>query len=496
MVVDPSPSPPHKVVRPVRHGVYVAGGLIAASPVLAYCLAGPSMGAQIDALVIGYGLAGLPFFYVMRHWSQLDSSQFELSRLIFWAGAYRLALLCIPPLLSEDVWRYLWDGSVQWAGINPYRYPPMSTQLDFLTSSDSLGFIRHEIGHGDVPTVYPPGAQIFFFLATALGPSLPTFRLALIGMDLVAIWGLWRWAESVGRKPQCAALYAFAPLAMMESAVGAHIDVLGVAALLFFGFSMSTKQNIKAALSLSLSIGVKLMPIMALGALIPHRRVFWLTVALCSVVFFAYWLPGFDTLRGLEVYAHRWRGNDGAFALIYYAFERFWPPGDTPVNLPHIIVWIVRNLVGVSAEGRWHEVWPDELSFAAAKATVGLILGGILLWCILRSKGVMALLGIGISSLVLLSPVVHPWYLLWVVPFAALAIGGSEDRWGWPFLIWSQLIWLAYWPRSTYLETGAWLVPAWTLWMQYLPVWSMLAWSLVKSILDHRRSRDEHHAAQ
>ena len=133
--------------------------------------------------------------------------------------------------------------------------------------------------------------------------------------------------------------------------------------------------------------------------------------------------------------------------------------------------------MGVSPDGQWGEVWPDELAFAAAKAVAAALLACVFAWCIWSRQTVLGLLGICISALMLLSPVVHPWYLLWVLPFAALSAGGQRAALSRPFFVWSLLIWLAYVPRAQYLETGEWHTEDWIVWLEYLPVWASLIWS-------------------
>ena len=88
------------------------------------------------------------------------------------------------------------------------------------------------------------------------------------------------------------------------------------------------------------------------------------------------------------------------------------------------------------------------------------------------------------GGLLLLSPVVHPWYLLWVMPAALLHLHGDDERWARPFLVWSLLIWLVYLPRADYLETGVWQDQGWIRWLEYSPVLLLLgltAWQQLNS---------------
>ena len=72
----------------------------------------------------------------------------------------------LPPFLSTDIFRYVWDGQVQAAGINPYRYVPAAPELAPLRDA----MVYPNINRADyAPTIYPPAAQMFFLAVTRLG---------------------------------------------------------------------------------------------------------------------------------------------------------------------------------------------------------------------------------------------------------------------------------------------------------------------------------------
>ena len=90
------------------------------------------------------------------------------------------------PRTSDDAYRYVWDGRVQAAGINPYRYAPADPALAELR--DDAIFPKINRAEYAV-TIYPPVAQMFFFLVTRLGENVTTMRLAMLGCEagLVAV---------------------------------------------------------------------------------------------------------------------------------------------------------------------------------------------------------------------------------------------------------------------------------------------------------------------
>src|SRR5205823_3818984 len=73
----------------------------------------------------------------------------------------RVGALAAPVYLSDDIYRYIWDGRVQAAGINPYRYIPTDTHLAPLRDEAIFPNINR---NNYAPTIYPPVAQLLFFV--------------------------------------------------------------------------------------------------------------------------------------------------------------------------------------------------------------------------------------------------------------------------------------------------------------------------------------------
>jgi len=454
---------------------------------------------RLAGIIAAYGLGALPYLYVYRGWRSFPHCHKALIRLLLVAATARVVLLLLPPLLSEDLWRYLWDGSVQWSGINPYAHAPNSAAVDAVATTPTLEAIRARIGHAHIPTIYPPAAQVVFGAATVAGPSSAVMRLFMIGADLLVVLGLWRWSQRRGSAPQVAILYAFAPLAIAESAIGSHVDAVGVAALVLTGSALAAGRWGRAGVALAVSVGTKLMPVLVFPTLCGRH---WKAVAVAVVVCVALGLPyldaGGELLEGLRSYGHRWRANDGAFALILAGFHQIWTPSATPVALDPHWVQLVRGLVGPSQGALPHQVWPDELAFAATKLVVGGLFGLVLLHRLWRARSLEGFFGPVVVALMLLSPVVHPWYLLWGLPFALLALarvspqptvgvlapakshhrqqahGAGPVFWARPFLLWTGLVFLAYVPRPHYLQTGQWIVEPGLRLLEYVPVWTAL----------------------
>ncbi|MFW5904870.1 MAG: hypothetical protein ACOCUZ_01505, partial [bacterium] len=120
----------------------------------------------------------------------------------------RLGLLPVAPELSDDVFRYLWDGHVQLQGVNPYRYAPSDPALtDIRTPWHS------RINHPDISTIYPPVAQMAFFVIALLGGGILQAKLLWVGLDLLTGWVLFQVARRTGRRVvPVLVLYLWCPL--------------------------------------------------------------------------------------------------------------------------------------------------------------------------------------------------------------------------------------------------------------------------------------------
>ncbi len=462
----------------IPRSTLAAGALVALLP-LAFGVWPGDEPTRLSRLLWGYALAGLPYLWIVATWRRWPADQRGLWTLLGLAIGGRLLLLVLPPLLSEDVWRYVWDGAMPWLGVHPYAHAPADPTLDILAADAGLTETRGRIGHAHLPTIYPPASQLVFAacgVASSANASLLLLRLLFVFADAVTIATLWNWAKRLERPPQLTLLYAFLPLAMLESAVGSHVDAIGVAAMVLCGAWLTSARPWRAGIALAVGVGTKLMPLLVVPTLLRRAP---RSVAACAVAVVMLWAPyvadGEAFGSGLSAYAHRWRANEGAFAVLAVPFERHWPTGKKPVALGNHETAAVRALVGHTGEGPVERVFPDEVSFAAAKALVMGLLALVWSWLFWRARSFEAFFGPAVVALLLLSPVVHPWYLLWVAPFCALALGRRGTIWPWAILLWALLIWMAYLPRPEYLSTGTWSQPVWHRIAQYGPVWLGLA---------------------
>ena len=356
---------------------------------------------------------------------------------------FRLVLLPTAPALSSDIYRYIWDARIQASGINPY----LSRPADFDTEANRKDPLFQQQNRPFARTIYPPMAQWAFRLARALGGErmIAMKGVMLLG-DLLTLAVLLRLLSVAGLPRSRIVLYAWHPLVVFEIAGSGHVDALAIPFILLAVFAWQRHRDLLAGASLGAATLVKLYPILLLPILFARRR-YRIPVG-CGVVILLGYLP-FLPSAGSQVLGHlpRFLSDPGetfnpsamglvaGLASLVSAQPVYWAS------------WIGRlGLLSVLAYVAWQETQtPDEL---------------------LDRLWLLAL------ALVLCTLTLHPWYLLWLVPFLAI-----QPRLPWIYL--SGAVAVSY---LSYLKTpiphGA--VSA----VEYLP----LFWPLV---FEWRRRKSE-----
>lgn len=227
--------------------------------------------------------------------------------IVAFAILFRLAILLSPPYLSDDIYRYIWDGRVQAAGINPYRYVPAAPELAHLRDND----IYPEINRRDhAHTIYPPVAQVLFLLTTRVSESVTWMKLTILGFEIVAAWAIAQLLISFGMSTQRLFFYAWHPLVVWEFAGSGHVDAVVVAFVALAFLASHKRADMAAGFALAGATLVKLFPIVLFPAV--YRRWDWkMPLAFVLTILVAYslylsvgprvmgYLPGYAKEEGL-----------------------------------------------------------------------------------------------------------------------------------------------------------------------------------------------------
>src|SRR5713101_5387226 len=135
--------------------------------------------------------------YLIVVWliTRAHSARSTLILVLLFAGLFRVSIVFASPYLSDDIYRYVWDGRVQAAGINPYRYVPADERLQSLRDEEIYPKInRRDYAH----TIYPPIAEAIYFLTTRLSESLTWMKATMLGFEAIAMWAIAQLLASFG----------------------------------------------------------------------------------------------------------------------------------------------------------------------------------------------------------------------------------------------------------------------------------------------------------
>ena len=301
------------------------------------------------------------------------------------AALMRLVVLLAPPYLSDDINRYVWDGRVEAAGLNPYRYVPADPHLAALRDET----IFPNINRSDyAPTIYPPVAEYIFFLGTRLSESLTAMKATLLVFELAGVLLLLRLLDDSGLPRERILIYAWHPLTLWEFAGSGHVDA---AIVTFVALALWARRREAAWLTgaaLAAAALVKFFPAVIFPAL--YRRWDWkMPLAAVATVIIAY-LPfigaGTAVLGFLAGYLHEEGLQNGTGFFLWnlarsvVPLERVGPALYLALAAAALLLLAVRSLF--TSEGRY-----------------------------LASAMTLA-----VAAMVLLSPH-YPWYFAWIVPF-------------------------------------------------------------------------------
>ena len=172
------------------------------------------------------------------------------------AAIMRGMIIPIDPV-STDINRYIWDGRVQNAGINPYLYVPADPALKDLRDDDIYPEINRKTY---APTIYPPLAQIVFYLVTRFDEDITVMKAAMVAFDGIAIWAIMQLMRMRGVPPTRILLYAWHPVPIWAFAGDGHVDAIAIACLCLGLLAAESRRPILAGIALGGATLTKFFP--------------------------------------------------------------------------------------------------------------------------------------------------------------------------------------------------------------------------------------------
>ena len=201
--------------------------------------------------------------------------------------AVLMRLVLLPaPTVSTDIFRYVWDGRVQGEFVNPYRYIPSDPALAYLRDEAIYPSINRK---SYAPTIYPPLAQMVFFLATRVAETLTVMKAAMVLFEALTVWGIICLLKARGLSPARVVLYAWHPLPLWEFAGSGHIDAVSTALLVLAFVAADRRSPVWTGVALALGAVAKFFPIAVGPAL--WRRWDWRFPAAFAATVLLLYLP-------------------------------------------------------------------------------------------------------------------------------------------------------------------------------------------------------------
>ncbi|HEX2173802.1 MAG TPA: glycosyltransferase family 87 protein, partial [Dehalococcoidia bacterium] len=372
--------------------------------------------------------------------------------LLIWIVAIGVLLRLISfwpdPRHSDDLYRYIWDGKLINAGLNPYLYPADDPALAHLRGPTWPG-----IADKWNLTPYQPLSELAFGLAYRLaGESFKSIQALGLLADLAVLGLISLLLPLFGHDRRRLLIYAWHPLPILHFAHSGHNDALMMAGLLATIYLAARGRPGWSGVAFASTVLAKLYGLVLAPILLRHWG--WRGVAA-------------GLLAGLILYAPFLPGGPAIFlGLTAEAGDRIFNDGPQ-----YVLRWFIQLFVD---DGRPH-----------ARYLAGLTVLGAGIWFLLRRDPRPAAFWersyVQLGLLIYVSAMVQPWYVAWMIPFLCLALRRGS---GWfPFALQPALGWLL-WSGTVELTDYSYIygrvIPNFWLYLraiQYLPLTLLLAWA-------------------
>jgi len=384
------------------------------------------------------------------------------------ALVFRLIFLLAIPNLSQDFYRFIWDGRMILNGFNPYLYTPES----FISKGSFPVNQAQELYLGMKPlnashfTNYPPINQLCFSLAslfanTSIVGSAAVLRLLIIAADLGTLYFGKKLLKKLNVPINTIFLYVLNPFIIIELTGNLHFESVMIFFLIWSLYLLHVGQWRWSAMLIACSISTKLVPLIFLPLFIrwfiptinpskifkeylPHLKKLITFYTIIGVFVFLMFLP-FFSLEFISNYSKTvglWFGNFEFNASLYY----------------------IAREIGYLFRG-WNEI-----AIISKILPVFVFLFVLYLALFKKNPSIKTLaphLLMAFTFYLFMSTTIHPWYI------ATLLIISLFTNYKFP-LIWSGVIVLSYmaYANSNNSEN------LWIIGLEYLAVYGYFIWEV------------------
>ncbi len=405
----------------------------------------------VGYLLIAYVIPRTDFLFLMGvysflfgvyvyAWQQIQKNKivFEWKKYFYLAIVLRLLWVGAMPLLSDDFWRYIWDGRLLAHGINPYRYIPTE-----IATKSFLVELFPKINSPNYYSVYPPVMQLIFAWGGFLFPSnifghLAIMHLTVLGFEIGTFVLLKKILENQKRPLNLFFLYAFNPLIIIELSGNLHTEYTLIFFMLLAVYLLLKHKLNWSAGAFTLAIAAKLLPLFFLPLFFSRLRwrKAWQYSILVGIGTLVCFLPFYDlellqkTKESAALYFAHFEFNASLYYFLrYYVINEYWWLWEFQEDYFQNKEW-VKDLLRLD--------WYVYLRKILSGVEVALILGLSFWGKVQQSDKVFLSRLFWIYAIhYFFSATVHPWYITPLVVFVLF----SNYRFA---LVWTAFIFVTY----------------------------------------------------
>jgi alpha-1,6-mannosyltransferase len=381
--------------------------------------------SDISILWVNLAFAFIGYFIILKSVKNIYKNNYYFEAIL-----YRLILLLSFPLLSDDIYRFIWDGSQVLHGINPFSFTPkelISFKYDWV---DPVLF--QKMNSPNYFSIYPPINQFIFMLSAIPGKgnlleSVVIMRIIIILFDFGNIYFIRKLLIYFKKDEKLVFIYALNPLVILEFTGNLHFEAIMIFFTLWSVWLLLNNKWILSSIVLGLAVCTKLLPIIFLPLFI--RYIGWKKTIyaglICGFVVLILFLPFIHSLKLLE--------NIVSSIQLYYGKFEF-----------NGSVYQVLKAIG------WKFLGYNPIEYTSKVLIVLTLIGFFISY--LKSKNILEGIFWMMFTYCIFGAIVHPWYILILVALTPFLI--------WRFaLVWSVLICLSYFTyRVVPYDENLWLV--------------------------------------
>ena len=351
-----------------------------------------------------------------------NCSNNELFKIFLTFFVLKVLFVFKSPILSDDIYRYLWEGKVFLNGFNPYINPPNSTNLLFLRDQ-----IFIYINHKNLPAIYPPFMLIFNSIIVKICYSVKFYKFILFLFDIATFILILIICNEIKINPRYSMLYFTHPLPLIEIEWNGHNDIVMIFLFLISLYFLIKNRFIKSSFFYALSVLSKFIYLIFAKEFLKNLKsiiVFLFVVIFMYLIFIC---SDKNIFYSLNIYLKNWEFNGSIYKILKYFVKN------------HTIIRII--LLGIFG----------------------------LSWVIInfKVKNIFKRMLFLILSFILCSPTVHPWYGLWILPFLSFEFISE-------IYIFLLCLPFSYYILNDYLNYGIWKENNLITFFIYLPILFLL----------------------